>query len=381
MTGPRPAPREREALARARDLARNARGRVSPNPLVGAVVLRGDEAVGEGWHEGPGLPHAEVMALRAAGDRARGATVVCTLEPCSHVGRTPPCTDALIAAGVARVVVGCLDPLERTRRRGVEVLRDAGVEVALAGGDDERACREMNDAFITAAVRGRPLVTLKMATSLDGRVATVTGESRWISGAGSRALVHRWRADHDAVAVGIGTALADDPLLTVRGVEGPVRPPARVVLDTHARLPLGSALVRTAAEVPVVVVCGTTAPADRVAALREAGVDVVAVPGEPVDPDAALGALAGRGIQSVFVEGGADLADALVRAGAVDVVRWFVAPILIGGREAPAGLGGAGVSRLADAARLADVTVERVGEDVLVSGRLRAVPVTGPEGD
>jgi diaminohydroxyphosphoribosylaminopyrimidine deaminase / 5-amino-6-(5-phosphoribosylamino)uracil reductase len=255
------------------------------------------------------------------------------------------------------------------------------VDVARAAGDDERLCRELNDAFITAAVLGRPLVTLKMATSLDGKVATATGESRWISGPGSRALVHRWRADHDAVLVGIGTALADDPQLTARDLDGPVRQPARVVLDTRARLPLDAALVATAGEVPTVIVVGDPADPGRVAALRAAGVDVMRVPGDPVDPAAALRELAGRGVRSVFVEGGADVADALVRADLVDVVRWFVAPLLIGGRSAPPGLGGAGVERLAEAPRLRDVTVERVGEDVLVSGRLRPVPETAIEGE
>lgn len=371
---------ERAALARARELALRARGRVSPNPLVGAVVLSDDRTVGEGWHEGPGLPHAEVMALRDAGAAAAGATVVCTLEPCSHFGRTPPCTDALRAAGVRRVVIGCLDPLERTRGQGVRILAEAGIEVARADGPDERACREMNDAFITAAVLGRPLVTLKMATSLDGRVATRTGESQWISGEESRALVHRWRADHDAVLVGIGTALADDPRLTARGVEGPVRQPARVVFDSGARLPVDGALASSAADVPVHLMVADWAPADRVDALRARGVEVHTVGRTAVDPAAALRVLADREVQSVFVEGGAVLADALVRADLVDVVRWFVAPILIGGAEAPGALGGEGVARLADAPRMTDVAVERVGEDVLVAGRLHPVPSVSTKG-
>lgn len=351
-----------------------ARGRVSPNPLVGAVVLDDGRIVGEGWHEGPGTPHAEVMALRDAGDRARGATVVCTLEPCSHFGRTPPCTDALRAAAVSRVVVGCLDPLERGRGQGVRILDQAGIDVALATGEDERLCRELNAAFLTWAVRRRPHVVLKLATSLDGRIATAAGESRWITGGPARARVHRWRADSDAVAVGLGTALADDPLLTARGVGDAVRQPTRVVWDTTARLPLDSALVRGAHEVPVIVIAGEGAPAARVAALREAGVDVAEVEGRPPDVGAALRALAERGVQSVLVEGGAELADSLVRAGGVDVVRWFVAPMLIGGRRAPAALAGQGYAHLADAPRLSGVLVERVGDDVLVSGRLQPLP-------
>jgi diaminohydroxyphosphoribosylaminopyrimidine deaminase/5-amino-6-(5-phosphoribosylamino)uracil reductase len=379
VIGAPPGAAELAALARARELAMHARGRVSPNPLVGAVVLRDGAVVGEGWHEGPGLPHAEVMALRAAGDAARDATVVCTLEPCSHFGRTPPCTDALRAAGVSRVVVGCLDPLERTRGQGVRILAEAGVDVALAPPEEEAACRELNAAFITHSVRGRPHVLLKLATSLDGKIATAGGESRWITGAPARALVHRWRADHDAVAVGIGTALADDPGLTARDLDGPVRQPARVVFDTLARLPLAGQLVRTATEVPVLVVAGEAAPAERVAALEDRGVRVLRVPGAPVDVAAGLEALAAEGVQSVFLEGGAVLAGAALRAGMVDVVRWFSAPILIGGDGAPGAIAGAGAARLADAPRLGAVTVERVGDDILVSGRL--VPLPGVAGN
>lgn len=367
---------ELAALARARELALRGRGRVSPNPLVGAVILREGVTVAEGWHEGPGLPHAEAMALAAAGGAARGATVVCTLEPCSHHGRTPPCADALVAAGVARVVIGTLDPLERDRAQGREVLAAAAIEVAVAEGEESRACAEMNSPFVTWAVTGLPEVTLKLATSLDGKIATASGESRWISGPASRALVHRWRADADAVAVGLGTALADDPRLTARDVEGPVRQPARVVFDSGARLPLTSGLVRDAAEGPVILLASEAAPADRVDALTAAGVDVVPLPGSrPARIAGGLRVLADLGVQSVLVEGGAALASALVAAGAVDRVAWFLAPMLIGGREAPSALGGEGAETLALAPRLGGVEVARTGDDVLVTGRLR--PLAG----
>lgn len=376
--GPPASAVELAALARARDLALRGRGRVSPNPLVGAVILRNGETVAEGWHEGPGLPHAEAMALAAAGDAARGSTVVCTLEPCSHHGRTPPCSDALIAAGVRRVVIGVLDPLERDRAQGREVLAAAGLEVVVAPTAEGRLCAGMNSPFVTWATTGLPEVTLKMATSLDGRIATASGESRWISGAASRALVHRWRADSDAVAVGIGTALADDPSLTARDVEGPVRQPARVVFDAQARLPLDSVLVRGAqGEHPVIVLASEDAPAGRVAALTAAGVDVVPLAGGPAERIAGgLRVLADLGVQSVFVEGGAGLAAALVAAGAVDRIAWFLAPMLIGGAGAPSALGGEGAATLALAPRLRDPTAERVGEDVLVTGRLRPLPGT-----
>lgn len=369
--------RERAALSRALGLALNGRGRVSPNPLVGAVILRDGEVVAEGWHEGPGLPHAEAMALSRAGDAARGATVVCTLEPCSHTGRTPPCADALVAAGVARVVIGLLDPLERDRAQGRDVLAAAGIEVAVADGAEAAACAEINAPFLTAAVTGRPHVTLKLATSLDGKIATATGESRWISGPASRGLVHRWRADSDAVAVGLGTALADDPLLTARDVAGPVRQPARVVFDSGARLSRDAALVRDLATAPVIVIAAADADPGRVAALRAEGVDVVAVPGDPAARLAAgLEELGRREVQSLFVEGGAQLAGALVAAGAVDRVAWFLAPMLIGGRDAPSALGGDGVAALASAPRLRGVETERVGDDILVTGRLRPLPGT-----
>jgi diaminohydroxyphosphoribosylaminopyrimidine deaminase/5-amino-6-(5-phosphoribosylamino)uracil reductase len=367
---------ERDALARARELALRGRGRVSPNPLVGAVVLREGEVVAEGWHEEPGLPHAEAAALAAAGEAARGATVVCTLEPCSHHGRTPPCADALAAAGVARVVMGAPDPLERERAQGREVLRAAGIEVALADGADAEACAELNAPFLTWALTGLPLVTLKMATSLDGKVATAGGESQWISGPESRALVHRWRADHDAVGVGLGTAMADDPRLTARDVEGPVRQPARVVFDSAARLSLRSALVHGAPEERLIVLAAADAPPERVAALEAAGAEVAALEGGPAKRVAAgLRALGERGIQSLLVEGGAELAGALIAADAVDRVAWFLAPMLIGGREAPSALGGAGAPSLALAPRLSGARAERVGDDVLVTGRLR--PLAG----
>lgn len=369
---------ERRHLARARDLALRGRGRAGPNPLVGAVVARGDEVVAEGWHEGAGTLHAEAMAIGAAGEAARGATVVCTLEPCSHHGRTPPCADALVDAGVARAVIGCRDPLERGRAGGVDVLRRGGVEVAVADGADEAACRELISAFLVHALTGRPEVTLKLATSLDGRIATPSGESRWITGPAARALVHRWRADADAVAVGSGTALADDPALTAREVAGPFHPPLRVVLDGRARLPADSLLARTAGEAPVLVVTSPRAPAAAVAALRAAGAEVAVVPDAGDRLAGALDLLGARGVQSVLAEGGAGLAGALVAGGHVDRVAWFLAPMLIGGDAAPGALGGAGVASLADAPRLIGRRVETVGDDLLVTGRLRPLPGGGP---
>jgi diaminohydroxyphosphoribosylaminopyrimidine deaminase/5-amino-6-(5-phosphoribosylamino)uracil reductase len=335
------------------------------------VILDGERVVGEGWHDGPGTAHAEVVALRQAGPRARGATVICTLEPCSHHGRTPPCADALVAAGVARVVVGCPDPLERDRAGGMAVLTQAGINVVIAPDDEAAACREQNAPFVTHASRGRPHVTLKLATSLDGKVATETGETRWITGDAARDRVHEWRAEADAVAVGIGTALVDDPALTARDRAFDHTPPTRVVFDRLGRLPLGSALVRSAADSPVVVVTGPGADRHNVDALVAHGVGVLAA-GDLSD---ALRQLAGRDVQSLFLEGGPTLARSFLAAGLVDQVAWFVAPTLIGGDRAPNALAGPGLGALAEVPRLLGVTVEQVGEDVLIQGRLTDLSV------
>lgn len=373
----RPTAAERTLLIRACGLAERARGLVSPNPAVGAVIARDGEVVGEGWHTGPGTPHAEPHAIAAAGDATKGATLVCTLEPCSHTGRTGPCTEAVIAAGISRVVVGTLDPLERTRGQGVRILTEAGIEVVVADGEDELRARSVASPFLTWAATGRPEVTLKMAASLDGRVATRTGNTRWISGPEARTLVHRWRAEMDAVGVGIGTAVADDPQLTARDVEpAPGRNATRVVFDPHARLPHESALVATAGDIPVVVLAGSLAATERVDALRAAGVQVeIAAASHGAEFLAeSLDALGRREIQSILVEGGPTVAGALLEADLVDVLAWVVAPIVIGGDGAPAAVRGVGADQIADAARIPAPRVERLGDDVLVIGRMRPVP-------
>ena len=376
----RPTTEERTQLIRACELASRGRGQVSPNPSVGAVIMREGQVVGEGWHQGPGLPHAEPVAIAAAGDATRGATLVCTLEPCSHTGRTGPCTQAVIDAGITRVVIGTLDPLERTRGEGVRILQQAGLEVAVADGEDAVRAREAASAFLTWAATGRPEVMLKMAASLDGRVATRTGNTRWISGPEARALVHRWRAQVDAVAVGIGTAVADDPMLTARDVPVPDgRAALRVVLDPHARLATDCALLRSLDQAPVLVVAGSAADPARVDALRAAGAQVDTT---TADHGAdflaqALGALGAREVQSMLVEGGPTVAGAMLEAGLVDVLAWVVAPMVIGGDGAPMAARGHGADQIADAPRIRSPRVERLGDDVLVTGRLRPVPGEG----
>jgi diaminohydroxyphosphoribosylaminopyrimidine deaminase/5-amino-6-(5-phosphoribosylamino)uracil reductase len=364
---------DRVHLRRALELAERGRGSVSPNPLVGAVIARGGDVLGEGWHAELGGDHAEVAAIasaRAAGADLDGATMYVTLEPCAHHGRTPPCTDAILATSIGRVVIASEDPSEKASGRGPGILRDDGREVEIAQGAEAAAARLLNQPFRKHSRTGLPLVTLKLASSLDGRVATRTGDSRWISGEASRALVHRWRAESDAVAVGIGTALADDALLTARDVDPPApRQPARVVFDSTARLPLDSKLVRSAREAPLVVLTGPEAPADRVDALAAAGADVRGL--SPLSPSAALAELGRGGITSLFLEGGPTLAGSFLDAGEIDELRLFVAPILIGGADAPPLLGGIGAERVELAERALALATERSGDDVLITARMR----------
>ena len=309
-------------MRRALSLARKGWGQTAPNPMVGAVVVRGDEIVGEGWHRRYGGSHAEVEALRAAGARAQGATVYVTLEPCAHHGKTPPCADALIAAGVSRVVAATADP-NAVASGGAERLRATGIEVDL--GVAEKEARELNAAFFFALSSDRPWVTLKLATSIDGAITDHERSAAWLTGARARRTVHRLRAGNDAIAIGIGTALADDPLLSVRGRLKPRRPPVRVIFDRSARLPIASKLARTAREVPTVVIAQSP-DATRAAELRAAGVEVI----DAATTADALRALRSRDIRSVLVEGGAGIAAALLSAGLVDRLVIFQAPLLLG---------------------------------------------------
>jgi diaminohydroxyphosphoribosylaminopyrimidine deaminase/5-amino-6-(5-phosphoribosylamino)uracil reductase len=366
-------------LRRALELAEGGRGLVSPNPLVGAVIVRDGEPVGEGFHAELGGLHAERAALEDARERgvdAVGATMYVTLEPCAHQGRQPPCTEAILEAGIGRVVYASEDPTEKASGRGPGMLRDGGVEVELAQGSEAAAARLLNQPFRKRARTGRPLVTYKAAMTLDGRVAAPGGDSRWISAVESRELVHRWRAECDAVAVGIGTALADDPLLTARegAAEAPARSqPTRVVLDSRARLPLDSALVQSIDEAPLIVVCAPEAPSTARTALERSGAEVVAAPGR--DRAARLAAvldeLGRREIQDLIVEGGPTLAGALFDAGEIDELRLFVAPVLLGAGEARALLEGEGASRIAEGVRPLALSHEPVGEDLLITARLR----------
>jgi diaminohydroxyphosphoribosylaminopyrimidine deaminase/5-amino-6-(5-phosphoribosylamino)uracil reductase len=360
-------------LARAIELAEGGRGWTTPNPMVGAVVVKAGAVVGEGFHSAYGAAHAERDALSACGDAdTRGATLYVSLEPCCHHGQTPPCTDAILEAGIARVVVGSDDPTEKAAGRGLGILRDEGVEIVVAEGELAARARLLNQPFRKHARTGRPFVLFKSAMTLDGKVATRTGDSKWISSEESRRVAHRWRAESDAVAVGIGTALADDPQMTAR-LEGVHRQPRRVVFDSEARLPLDSQLVRGAPDLPLTVVVSRAAPRTATDGLEAAGADVVVATGEnePARVRNALVQLGAGGITSILLEGGPHLAGAFLDAGEVDEIRLFVAPVVVGGSAARDPLEGEGVERIAEATRALTLDYTTIGEDVLICARMR----------
>jgi diaminohydroxyphosphoribosylaminopyrimidine deaminase/5-amino-6-(5-phosphoribosylamino)uracil reductase len=355
--------------------ARRGEGRTRPNPPVGAVIVSGGRVIARGHHARAGEDHAEVAALRQVGLRAPGATIYVTLEPCAHHGRTPPCTEALLRAGVARVVIGARDPHPHTAGRGVERLRAAGIEVVegVAAGP----CARLIEGFASLALRGRPHVTLKLAATLDGRIATATGESRWITGPAARREVHRLRNRCDAVLVGAATVVADDPALTCRLRQG--RDPLRVILSGRLAVPATAravSLARRPGDPGTLIVTSSRSSARAMRALVAAGAEVVRLPGRQgrVDPVALLALLGEREVMRLLVEGGGQVAGELLAAGLVDRVLWFLAPTLIGGDGRPA-IAGLGVQRLADALRLEEVRVRRLGRDLLVEG----TPGRGPE--
>jgi len=363
MDGSRADPADRRWMRRAIRLAR--RSRPSPNPRVGAVVVRDGEAVGEGWHEAAGQPHAEVVALSRAGEAARGATLYVTLEPCCHTGRTGPCSEAVVRAGVSRVVAGCEDPNPAVAGGGLRQLRDAGIEVDC--GVLEEEARELIAGHERFCRTGLPHVVWKFAMTLDGRIATSQGRSRWISGEESRRYVHRLRRDSDAVLVGIGTVLADDPSLTARP-PGSYPPPLRVVADSSARTPL-SARVLAGRDGRSVILTAEDAPPDRVEALEAAGASVIRAGRGRVDLEKALRELAERfGVRSLLLESGPCLASSMVRAGLVGDIVCFVAGKLFGGGPGP--LGGLDVLDPAEAPRALIRKVRRFGPDVALFAKL-----------
>jgi diaminohydroxyphosphoribosylaminopyrimidine deaminase/5-amino-6-(5-phosphoribosylamino)uracil reductase len=351
----------RAALA----LARRNLGAVWPNPAVGCVLVRDGVVVGRGWTQPGGRPHAETEALARAGAAAAGATAYVTLEPCSHHGQTPPCADALIAAKVARVVAAIEDPDPRVSGGGFTKLKQAGIAVETGVCAAEAA--EINAGFLMRVRQGRPLVTLKVATTLDGKIATHRGESRWITGEPARRRAHMLRAEHDAILVGVGTALADDPELTCRLPGLSDRSPVRIVVDPRLRLPLTARIVRSAAQIPTWMIAYRDAEAGRRRVLAECGVELIDVSplsGDRPDMSEMLRALAARGITRVLVEGGSRVSGALLGDGLVDRIVWFRAASVIGGDGTPVAQA-FGVDRLADAPRFRRVTVEPCGDDLV----------------
>lgn len=356
-------------MLRAIELARRGEGRTAPNPPVGAVLVRDQVVIGEGYHPAAGEPHAEIFALRAAGEAARGADLYVTLEPCCHQGRTGPCTEALIAAGVRRVFYGTVDPNPRVAGQGLARLRSAGIEVAATALADD--CRRLIAPFAKHVKTGRPYVILKAAMTVDGQLATSIGESQWISGEKSRELVHRWRDRVDGILTGSGTVLADDPRLTVR-LPGSGRNPARIVLDSRLRTSPTARVYSPDASGQRLLVTAENVANDRLEPFVRRGIEILTVPqaGEHLDLAAVMAALGRGNLQSLLIEGGGELNGALLRAGMVDRVMLFVAPLLFGGNDGRPLFSGKGAACLADALRLNDLQVSRVGEDVLIEGEV-----------
>ncbi len=363
-------------MKRAIKLAQKGRGRVEPNPMVGCVIARNDRVIGEGWHRRFAGLHAEIEALKACTQSPKGATAYVSLEPCCHVGKTPPCTDALIQAGIRRVVVAVRDPQIHTKRHGVTVLRRAGIDVDI--GTEAVAAAELLAPYLTRACLHRPYVIAKWAQSLDGKLSTSSGDSRWISNEWSRRLVHKVRARVDAILVGSQTAIADDPRLTARNVTRQRRA-MRIVLDTRLRLPLRCRLVETAREIPTLIFtaakCARSPKANRLKA-RGVQVESCRTKGGRIAPKAMLSRLAQLDVTNLLVEGGPTILTTFFENGVVDEAHVFTSPMLIGGRNAPSAIGGRGASAISSALRPRWIKIRRCGDDTLSVVRFTDPPLT-----
>lgn len=350
------------------DLARQGRGRTNPNPMVGAVLVKEGSIVGTGYHQAAGGPHAEVVALRKAGEKAKGAALYVNLEPCSHHGRTPPCTDTLIKAAVKEVVVAMSDPNPLVAGRGLQKLESAGIKVKQ--GILEEKARKLNEVFIKYITTRAPFVTVKTAMSLDGKIATRTGESQWITGEKSRQYVHRLRDRSDAIIVGIETVLTDNPRLTTRLAEGGGEDALRVVVDSTARLPLDARVINPGSRSKIVLATTAAAPPEKRRALQEKGVEVILFPAREgrVDLRALMLKLGEKEIASVLVEGGGTLNYSLLEAGVVDKLFVFIAPVIFGGRNSPTSFAGEGIASVSKAWHLEQLELKQFDQDLLVIG-------------
>lgn len=354
-------PADEKFMRRALELAERGGIAVAPNPMVGAVVVRGGRIVGEGFHRRFGGPHAEVFALKAAGARAKKATLYVTLEPCCpHPKKTPPCTDLIVRSGIARVVCALRDPNPAVHGRGIALLRRAGIKVAT--GLLAREAEDLNAAFVKFQTTGMPWIAVKWATTLDGKIATRTGDSRWISGEASRAWLHRWRDTFQAILVGSGTVLRDDPML-----RGARTRPVRIILDSNARTPANAQVVRTARDQATLIAVSSKAPAPRIRALERAGVQILRL--DLLDVKLVLEALAGQGLHRILVEGGGEVHASVLEERLADEACVFVAPKILGGRDAKTPVEGEGVAIMAEALLLDRIQVERFQDDVMIRGR------------
>jgi len=360
---------EQRYMQLALDLAAKAVGRTSPNPPVGAVVVRDDEIVGRGFHPAAGEPHAEVFALADAGVKAAGASLYVTLEPCNHQGRTGPCTEAIIAAGVSQVIVGIPDPNPHVAGTGIERLRQARIDVSIGVLADE--CQRLIAPFAKHITTGLPLVTLKMAMTLDGQTATASGDSQWISSEESRLHVHRMRDQSDAIMVGIGTVLTDNPRLTTRLPEGG-KDPVRIVVDSNLRISNSAHVLPGESSTSVIIVTTDRADEARIAEFTSAGVEIIVVPenNKLVDLNAMMAELGRRQIQSILLEGGATLAAEALRRKVIDRAAVFIAPKFLGGADGAGLFSGPGCSQISDAVQLQNIRLQKFADDVLIEGEI-----------
>jgi diaminohydroxyphosphoribosylaminopyrimidine deaminase/5-amino-6-(5-phosphoribosylamino)uracil reductase len=360
-----------EYMNMALELAAQGVGRVAPNPMVGAVVVKEGRIIGRGCHQRVGGPHAEVHAIDDAGADTRGATLYVTLEPCNHHGRTPPCTEKIVAAGISRVVLAMADPNPDVRGGGVAFLRTRGIEVITGVG--EAQARRLNEIFIKYVITKRPFAVLKLAATLDGRIATRVGDARWVTGEAARAHAHNLRHALDAIMVGIGTVLADDPQLTARLPDGGGKDPQRIVLDRRLRMPSEARMLRQKSEAPTYVICGSEAPASDRQRLIAAGAQVLEVPTRDgrINLAALMELLGAMGITSVLIEGGGQVAAAALAADIVDKVVFYYAPKILGGDDGVPMFHGSGPIHMREALTLREATVDRLGEDIVVQGYLR----------
>lgn len=351
-------------------LALKAQGQTSPNPLVGALIVKNGTIVGRGFHRRAGTPHAEINALKEAGNKAHGAELYLNLEPCSHFGRTPPCVDAIIQRKIMKVFVGMVDPNPLVRGTGIKRLKEAGIEVAT--GILEKECRKLNEVFIKHITTKRPFVILKAAASLDGRIAAETGDSQWITNEKSREYVHRLRSAVDAVLVGIGTVKKDDPLLTCRLKNRKGKDPIRIVVDSNLSISLKAKVLNLNSQAPTIVATTPKAPLKKRALIEKKGARVLVIPSQNrVDLRLLMETLGKEEITSVLIEGGSEINTSALQSGIVDKVLFFYAPKIIGGEQAPLMVGGKGIARMKDALVLHNITTQRFGDDVMIEGYIK----------